>query len=99
VYLPQPKSGRLQASAGGAAYLALAIFGITVAKTFAVDLLQLEGVYRISGFVVLAPVVLAASFLSAPEPEPVPPEPPPTDPFPPEHQPTPVPPSTSDRRS
>jgi hypothetical protein len=44
-------------------YLALGIFGVTVAKMFAIDLLQLEGVYRISGFLVMGLVLLAASFL------------------------------------
>jgi hypothetical protein len=44
-------------------YLALGIFGVTVAKMFAIDLPQLEGVYRISGFLVMGLVLLAASFL------------------------------------
>jgi uncharacterized membrane protein len=44
-------------------YLALALFGVTVAKMFAVDLLTLDGVYRITGFVVMGIVLLAASFL------------------------------------
>jgi uncharacterized membrane protein len=44
-------------------YLALALFGITVAKLFAVDLLALDGIYRIVGFIVLGLVLLAASFL------------------------------------
>jgi uncharacterized membrane protein len=44
-------------------YLALALFGVTIAKMFAVDLLQLDGVYRITGFIALGLVLLAASFL------------------------------------
>jgi uncharacterized membrane protein len=44
-------------------YLALAIFGVTVAKMFAVDLLELSGIYRITGFIVLGIVLLVASFL------------------------------------
>ena len=44
-------------------YLALALLGITVAKLFAVDLLALDGIYRITGFIVLGLVLLAASFL------------------------------------
>jgi uncharacterized membrane protein len=44
-------------------YLALALFGITVVKLFAVDLLALDGIYRIVGFIVLGLVLLAASFL------------------------------------
>jgi uncharacterized membrane protein len=44
-------------------YLALAIFGATVAKMFAVDLLELTGIYRITGFIVLGVALLVASFL------------------------------------
>lgn len=44
-------------------YLALGLLGITVVKLFAVDLLALDGVYRIIGFIVLGLVLLAASFL------------------------------------
>jgi uncharacterized membrane protein len=44
-------------------YLALVLFGITVLKLFAVDLLALDGIYRIVGFIVLGLVLLAASFL------------------------------------
>lgn len=44
-------------------YLALVLFGVTVAKMFSVDLLELEGVYRISGFTVMGLMLLAASFL------------------------------------
>jgi uncharacterized membrane protein len=34
-----------------------------VTKLFAVDLQTLDGIYRISGFIVLGSVLLAASFL------------------------------------
>jgi len=44
-------------------YLALALFGVTLAKMFTVDLLELDGVYRITGFIGLGLVLLAASFL------------------------------------
>ena len=44
-------------------YLALVLLAITVAKLFAVDLLPLDGIYRIIGFMVLGLVLLAASFL------------------------------------
>jgi uncharacterized membrane protein len=44
-------------------YLALGLFGLTVAKMFAVDLLELDGAYRIAGFVTLGLVLLIASFL------------------------------------
>jgi uncharacterized membrane protein len=44
-------------------YLALVLLGITVLKLFAVDLLALDGIYRIAGFIVLGLVLLAASFL------------------------------------
>ena len=44
-------------------YLALCLLGLTVAKLFAVDLLTLDGIYRITGFIVLGLVLLAASFL------------------------------------
>jgi len=44
-------------------YLALGLLGITVVKVFAVDLLALDGIYRIIGFIVLGLVLLAASFL------------------------------------
>ena len=44
-------------------YLALGLLGITVVKLFAVDLLALDGIYRIIGFIVLGLVLLAASFL------------------------------------
>jgi uncharacterized membrane protein len=44
-------------------HLALALFGITVLKMFSVDLLELDGVYRIGGFVSLGLILLAASFL------------------------------------
>ncbi|MFN8061381.1 MAG: DUF2339 domain-containing protein [Vicinamibacterales bacterium] len=44
-------------------YLALGLFGVTVTKMFTVDLLALEGIYRISGFVALGAMLLGASFL------------------------------------
>jgi uncharacterized membrane protein len=44
-------------------YMALALFGLTVAKMFAVDLLALDGVYRIVGFIGLGVTLLGASFL------------------------------------
>jgi uncharacterized membrane protein len=44
-------------------YLALALFAATVVKMFLVDLLALDGVYRISGFLALGLLLLAASFL------------------------------------
>jgi uncharacterized membrane protein len=44
-------------------YLALGLLGITVTKLFVVDLLTIDGVYRIVGFIVLGLVLLAASFL------------------------------------
>ena len=44
-------------------YLALALFGLTLLKMFTVDLLQLDGAYRITGFIALGLVLLAASFL------------------------------------
>jgi uncharacterized membrane protein len=44
-------------------YLALTLFGATVLKVFAVDLLALDGIYRITGFIALGLVLLAASFM------------------------------------
>jgi uncharacterized membrane protein len=44
-------------------YLALLLFAVTLGKVFAVDLLELAGVYRISGFIGLGLILLAASFL------------------------------------
>lgn len=44
-------------------YLALGLFGLTVAKMFAVDLRELDGAYRVAGFVTLGLVLLIASFL------------------------------------
>jgi uncharacterized membrane protein len=44
-------------------YLALTLFGLTVAKMFAIDLLSLDGVYRIAGFIGLGLTLLGASFL------------------------------------
>jgi uncharacterized membrane protein len=44
-------------------YLGLALLGATVAKVFTIDLLELDGIYRIIGFVALGLVLLAASFL------------------------------------
>jgi uncharacterized membrane protein len=41
----------------------LALFALTSLKMFAVDLLELDGVYRISGFIALGLVLLSASFL------------------------------------
>ena len=44
-------------------YLGLGLLGITVGKLFTIDLVALDGVYRIAGFTVLGLVLLAASFL------------------------------------
>jgi uncharacterized membrane protein len=44
-------------------YLALGLFAATVMKMFLVDLLELGGAYRITGFIVLGLALLAASFL------------------------------------
>jgi uncharacterized membrane protein len=44
-------------------YMALALFGLTVAKMFAIDLLAIEGIYRIVGFIALGVTLLGASFL------------------------------------
>jgi hypothetical protein len=44
-------------------YQALALFGLTVAKMFAVDLLSIDGIYRIVGFIALGVTLLGASFL------------------------------------
>ena len=44
-------------------YMALALFGVTVLKIFSVDLLALQGIYRIVGFVALGVILLGASFL------------------------------------
>lgn len=44
-------------------YLALVLFGVTIVKMFTIDLQQLGGIYRITGFIVLGIVLLAASFL------------------------------------
>ena len=43
-------------------YVALALFGLTVLKMFAIDLLELAGLYRIAGFVALGLMLLVASF-------------------------------------
>ena len=42
---------------------AIALFGLTVAKVFLVDLSQLDAIYRILSFVVLGGILLLASFL------------------------------------
>jgi len=44
-------------------YLGLGLLGLTVAKLFTIDLVALDGVYRIVGFIVMGLVLLAASFL------------------------------------
>ena len=44
-------------------YVALGLFGVTLGKMFTVDLLELDGVYRITGFIGLGLVLLTASFL------------------------------------
>ena len=44
-------------------YFAIALFGITVAKVFLVDLATLAGVYRIVAFFIVGLVLLFASFL------------------------------------
>jgi uncharacterized membrane protein len=44
---------------------AIALFGLTVAKVFLVDLSELDAIYRILSFLVLGAVLLAASFLYA----------------------------------
>jgi uncharacterized membrane protein len=44
-------------------YLGLSLLGLTVAKLFTVDLVALDGIYRIVGFIVMGLVLLAASFL------------------------------------
>jgi uncharacterized membrane protein len=44
-------------------YLALALFGLTLVKLFTVDLMELDGAYRIAGFIALGLGLLAASFL------------------------------------
>jgi uncharacterized membrane protein len=43
--------------------LGLGLLGLTVAKLFTVDLIALDGIYRIIGFIVMGLVLLAASFL------------------------------------
>ena len=44
-------------------YFGLALFGLTILKMFTVDLLELDGIYRISGFIAVGLVLLSASFL------------------------------------
>ena len=44
-------------------YLGLSLLGLTVAKLFTIDLVALDGIYRIVGFIVMGLVLLAASFL------------------------------------
>lgn len=44
---------------------AIALFGLTVAKVFLVDLSELDAIYRILSFLVLGTVLLVASFLYA----------------------------------
>jgi uncharacterized membrane protein len=44
-------------------YLGLGLLGLTVAKLFTIDLVALDGIYRIVGFIVMGLVLLAASFL------------------------------------
>ena len=44
-------------------YFAIALFGITVAKVFLVDLATLAGIYRIVAFLIVGLVLLFASFL------------------------------------
>ena len=44
-------------------YLALGLFAATALKMFAVDLLELDGIYRIAGFIALGLAMLTASFL------------------------------------
>jgi uncharacterized membrane protein len=44
-------------------YFAIALFGLTLLKVFAVDVQQLEGIYRVIGFLVVGGVLLLASFL------------------------------------
>jgi uncharacterized membrane protein len=44
-------------------YVGLGLLGLTVAKLFTIDLVALDGIYRIIGFIVMGLVLLAASFL------------------------------------
>jgi uncharacterized membrane protein len=44
-------------------YTAMALFGLTILKVFAIDMAGLEGIYRILGLVMLGVVLLAVSFL------------------------------------
>ncbi|HXG59040.1 MAG TPA: DUF2339 domain-containing protein, partial [Thermoanaerobaculia bacterium] len=43
-------------------WLALSLFGVTIAKVFLYDLSELERVYRILSFLVLGALLLAVSF-------------------------------------
>jgi uncharacterized membrane protein len=44
-------------------YFAIALFGVTLAKVFLVDLATLAGIYRIVAFLVVGTVLLFTSFL------------------------------------
>jgi len=44
-------------------YFAIALFGLTLAKVFIVDLETLGGIYRIAGFIVVGVILLLVSFL------------------------------------
>jgi uncharacterized membrane protein len=44
-------------------YFAIALFGVTVLKVFAVDTQELDGIYRVIAYLVVGGVLLGASFL------------------------------------
>lgn len=44
-------------------YFAIALFGLTLAKVFVVDLGTLGGIYRVAGFIVVGLILLVVSFL------------------------------------
>jgi uncharacterized membrane protein len=44
-------------------YFAIALFALTLAKVFLVDLETLGGIYRIAGFIVVGVILLLVSFL------------------------------------
>lgn len=44
-------------------YFAIGLFGVTIAKVFAVDVQELDGIYRVVAFLAVGGVLLLASFL------------------------------------
>jgi uncharacterized membrane protein len=53
----------IQTATKGARYASMALLGLTILKLFLHDLSQLEQLYRIAAFIIVAIIAIVASFL------------------------------------